>query len=218
MSEIVVRSGWRERLEALTGRRRESWIVAAFAVVVVVVALLMWARGAPAKIAPPATTSDAAAAPASSPASPASALLVHVAGAVKKPGVYEFPTGARVADAIESAGPRADADLNALNLAEPLSDAVKIDVPKRGELSTSSGAPPPPSSPLTSSPSAAALLNVNTADQAALETIPGIGPVTAVAIIDYRTQSGPFTSIEQLLEVSGIGPATLESIRPYVSI
>ena len=212
MREIVVRSGWRDKLEGLTGRRRESWLVAGVAGVAVVAALLMWTRGAPANIAPPAATGVAAGMSSPSP-TPTAALFVHVSGAVKRPGVYEFPTGARVADAVESARARSDADLNALNLAEPLSDGVKIDVPKRGEQVVS--AMP---TPVASSSPVGALVNVNTADQTTLETIPGIGPVTAAAIIDWRTQVGPFSSIDQLLEVSGIGPATLESIRPYVTI
>jgi competence protein ComEA len=215
--EIVIPTGWRERLEALTGRRRDYWIVAGVSAVAVAAALLLWTRGAPAKIAPPATSAESVAASSPAPASPASAVLVHVAGAVKKPGVYEFPAGARVADAVDSAQPRGDADLNVLNLAEPLTDAMKIDVPRRGEQTAMPAAPTSTAAP-SSSPGAVAVVNVNTADQIALETIPGIGPVTAAAIIDYRTQAGQFTSIEQLLEVSGIGPATLESIRPYVTI
>jgi competence protein ComEA len=216
MPEIVVTTGWREKLEALAGRRRESWIVAAVAAAAVLASLLMWARGAPDKVAPPATAPDPAVAimPSATPSPSAPVVLVHVAGAVRKPGVYEFPAGARVADAIEGAHPFRAADLGVLNLAEPLTDAMKIDVPRRGEQAA---APPPPSAS-SPSPGAIGLVNVNTADQAALETIPGIGPVTATAIIDWRTQSGPFTSIDQLLEVSGIGPATLESIRPYVTI
>ncbi len=213
--EIVVRSGWRDKLEALVGRRRDSWLIAAVALVAVIAASLVWVKGAPSKIAPPATASEASAViPSASPSTSASTILVHVAGAVKRPGVYQFSTGARVADAIESASPRDNADLNVLNLAEPLTDAMKIDVPTRGEQAASVA----PSAAPSPSPGAIALVNVNTADQPTLETIPGIGPVTATAIIDWRTQSGPFGSVEQLLEVSGIGPATLESIRPYVTI
>ncbi|MDQ4024065.1 MAG: helix-hairpin-helix domain-containing protein, partial [Actinomycetota bacterium] len=100
------------------------------------------------------------------------------------------------------------ADLGLLNLAEPLVDGVKVEVLERGAPATA-----PPASAAT--PSAVSL---NSADQAALETIPGVGPVTAAAIVAYRDETGPFTSVEQLLEVSGIGPATLESVRPYVTL
>jgi competence protein ComEA len=131
-----------------------------------------------------------------------------VAGAVRRPGLYEFPAGARVADAVETAGgPARRADLDALNLAALLIDGSKIDVPVTGEtatLPTASAAPSP------------ATVALNSADQAALETVPGIGPVTALAIIDERDRLGGFDSIEQLLEVDGIGPSTLESIRPYL--
>ena len=145
-------------------------------------------------------------------------ILVHVAGAVHRPGLYEMPEGARIADAIELArGPRPVADLDALNLAEPLVDGQKIDVPKRGQstASTTSATTAPGVAPPTAT---TAMVNLNTADQVALEAIPGIGPVTATAIIAYRTEIGQFDSFEQLLEVTGIGPATLESMRPYVTL
>jgi competence protein ComEA len=142
--------------------------------------------------------------------SPQSVVLVHVAGAVRRPGLYEFPTGARVADAIETAGGASRrADLDALNLAALLIDGSKVDVPLMGES--------PPISGAMSTPSTAGV-SLNSADQAALETVPGIGPVTALAIISEREKLGGFRSIEQLLEVDGIGPSTLESIRPYLTL
>jgi competence protein ComEA len=118
-----------------------------------------------------------------------------------------------VADAIEAAGGATRrADLDLLNLAEPLVDGYKVGVLERGAES-----PAPPSAPAApGAPGGAVALN--SADQAALETIPGIGPVTAAAILAYRDEAGPFSSVEQLLEVSGIGPATLESVRPYVTL
>src|SRR5688500_266690 len=106
-------------------------------------------------------------------------LFVHVAGAVEKPGLYRFPEGTRVADAIEAAGgPAPKADLDAINLADLLTDGAKIDVPLRGRSAT---APPAASE----SP---ALVDLNEADQASLETIPGIGPVTATAILQHRVE------------------------------
>jgi competence protein ComEA len=132
-----------------------------------------------------------------------------------------MPTGARIADAIESArGPKTVADLDALNLAEPLADGQKVDVPRRGEDAVVTAPGPPPASPgaPSSGTSPGATVDLNSADQATLETIPDVGPVTAQAIIAYRTEVGAFDSIEQLLEVSGIGPATLETMRPYVTV
>jgi competence protein ComEA len=142
-------------------------------------------------------------------------LLVHVAGAVHRPGLYEMPAGARVADAVQAArGPTERSDLDALNLAEPLQDGLKIDVPRRGEALAAAPAPQPGAS----AAGPAVPVNLNVADQAALETIPEIGPVTAAAILEYRAQVGSFSSVEEVLEVSGVGPATLEAMRPYVTV
>ena len=138
-------------------------------------------------------------------------LFVHVAGHVRSPGLYGLAVGARVADAIEAAGgARANADLDAVNLAQIVTDGLKIDVPRRGS------APVPAAA--STSPGGGGVVGINSADQAGLEAIPGIGPVKAAAIMQYRTDNGAFSSLDQLLAVSGIGPATLESIRPYVSL
>lgn len=209
MSEIRVPPVWRERLEGLGGRRRDALVVAGVALVIVFGGLGMWAKGAPASIAPPARATPSPGAT----SSPIGALVVvHVAGAVRHPGIIELPTGSRVADAIRLAGgalPRADLDL--LNLAALVVDGTQILVPT--QVSTGGVAPSP-----TPSSTSAGIVNLNTADQAALETVPGLGPVKAGAIVAYRTEIGGFTSIDQLLEVTGIGPATLESIRPFVSL
>ena len=218
MREIVVETGWRERLEAFAGRRRDSWVLLAVIAGAVLVGLALWARGAPATIAPPARSAPEerdtfarAAVP-----SPEPVLLVHVAGAVRRPGLYEIPAGARIADAVQAArGPTERADLDALNLAEQLQDGLKVDVPRRGETQVPVPSAPQPGAS-TSTP--VAQVNLNTADQAALETIPEIGPVTATAILEYRAQVGSFSSIEELLEVSGVGPATLEAVRPYMTL
>jgi competence protein ComEA len=154
------------------------------------------------------------AAPVASP-SPAQ-LVVHVAGWVRRPGVYELPDGDRVVDAIEAAGgPRKGADLGALNLAALLVDAQQVLVPRAAE-----GA----SAPVGASPGDAGtgsvplLVNVNVAEAEELETLPGIGEVLAAAIIAYREEHGPFTSVDQLLDVSGIGEVTLEEIRDLVTV
>jgi competence protein ComEA len=129
------------------------------------------------------------------------------------PGLYRLDAGSRVADALQLAGgPLRKADLDALNLAQPLTDGVKIEVARKGERVAADV-----SVDVSPSPSIA-VVNINTADEAALETIPGVGPVTANAILDYRSRIGSFSAIEQLLEVNGIGPATIENIRPYISI
>ena len=208
MPEIPVAPSWRERFEGLGGRRRDALLVAGVVVIIISSGLGLWARGAPASIAPPARAT-----PSPGPTgSTGGAVVVHVAGAVRHPGIIELPAGSRVADAIALAGgPRPNADLDLLNLAAVVVDGTQILVP--GGSATSGAIPSPaPSSTSTST------VNLNTADQTALETVPGIGPVKASAIIAYRTEIGSFTSIDELLEVSGIGPATLESLRPFVSL
>ena len=225
MPEIVLPNTWRDRVDSILGRRRDLMLLMAVLGIAAVTALLLWSRGAPARIAPPARSTPAVGvsispAPAfATPGATAPPIFVHVAGAVRRPGLYEFPPGARVADAIDAArGARSPGALDQLNLAEPLVDGQKIQVLTRG------AAPPPTTggtagSILPGSPSSGApLVSLNSADQAALETIPGVGPVTATAILDFRAQVGSFSSIDQLLDVSGIGPATLESIRPYVTL
>lgn len=214
MQEIVVSSSWRDRVEELIGKRREMWVVAAVVAVAVIGSLLVWMRGAPASVAPPATAPAAETTPApggDTHSAGSAPIYVHVAGAVRKPGLYEFPTGTRVAGAIDAAGgPTRRADLDQVNLAEVLVDGIKLDVPERGEAA--------PAGMPAGTAAAPGLVNLNSADQAILETIPGVGPVTATAIIQHRTEIGSFTALEQLLDVTGIGPATLESLRPYVTL
>jgi competence protein ComEA len=114
-----------------------------------------------------------------------------------------------VADAIEAAGgPTRRADLDLLNLAELLIDGMRVEVFQRGET----GAVP------SSQSNGSILVSLNSADQVELELVPGIGPVTAVAIIARREEIGGFSSLEELLEVDGIGPVTLESIKPYMKL
>ncbi len=213
MSEISVPPRWLERLEGLGAGRRETLVVAGLVGVVVFGGLAVWSRGAPASIAPPARASDPW--PQPSTTSSGAVVVVHVAGAVRRPGVYELPVGARVADAIDlAAGPLPHADLTSLNLAAIVSDGSQILVLRRG--GEASGVVPSQGPSL--GPSQAALVPLNTADQVALESVPGLGPVKAAAILQLRGEIGSFTSIDQLLDVSGIGPATLESIRPYVTL
>jgi len=139
-------------------------------------------------------------------------VVVDVAGWVRRPGVYEFTEGARVIDAIDAAGgARPGALLQALNLAAPLADGTQILVPREGQ----EGVAPPP---VTGGAVAGGLINVNTAAATELEELPGVGEVIAQAIVDYRTENGPFTTVDELIDVSGIGDATLENIRDLVTV
>jgi competence protein ComEA len=162
-------------------------------------------------VAPLATAASASASP-----SPSAIVIVDVTGAVRRPGVFEFQPGDRVIDAVERAGGALDkADLTLLNLAAPLTDGQQILVPKKGAASASM--PAAPGVPGATG-GAGGLVNINTADEATLETLNGVGPVLAAAIIQYRTEHGPFASVDQLDEVSGIGPATLEDLRSQVTV
>lgn len=163
--------------------------------------------------APAGPSGTAAASPTPSPVP----VFVDVAGWVRRPGVYEFTTGQRVIDAVDAAGgARPGADLTSLNLAAPLTDGTQILVPKAGAAPVGTGTGT--SIPGTGTGTGGTLVNINTASATELETLSGVGEVIAAAIVDYRTQNGPFTSVDQLEDVSGIGPATMEEIRDSVTV
>lgn len=136
-------------------------------------------------------------------------LVVDVAGAVRRPGLYRFADGARAADAIRRAGgPTRKASLEAINLAAPLVDGQQLLVPRRGPIGVAAAAGTPASTGFVSLSSA-------TAEQ--LDTLPGIGPVTAQEIVDYRTAHGAFRSVEELDAVPGIGPARIGQLKELVT-
>lgn len=148
-------------------------------------------------------------------------LKVHVKGAVKKPSVYTLPFGSRVIDAVQKAQPKPDADLNALNLADFLEDGQEILVPSKNRLKSSHSLSLPPSSlafhqPASKLKSPSTIVHLNTATEEELTKLPGIGPALAKRVIEHRRKIGGFKSVEQLLEVKGIGKKKLEQIRPYI--
>lgn len=151
-------------------------------------------------------------------------VVVHVVGQVKRPGLVRLGAGARVADAIERAGGATSAaDLSSLNLARVLVDGEQVRVPRPGEVLPSVVAGGPPGPPGSADGGGAAggsgaLVNLNTADVATLDTLPGVGPVLAQRIIDWRTEHGRFTSVEELGEVSGIGEKIYAQIKPKVTV
>ena len=157
------------------------------------------------------------------PAPTTAPIAVHVVGAVPRPGLYKFPEGARIQDAIDSAGGLlSDADENALNLAALLEDGQQLSIPYQAgaEPQSDDSAPDLPSSEdgQSSETTDADLVNINTATLEELDSLPGIGPTTAQKIIDYRTENGPFSVIEDILNVSGIGPATFEDIQDLITV
>ncbi len=164
-------------------------------------------------------------------------VMVHVAGCVKNSGVYSLPAGSRVVDAVKAAGGQtSEADMDAINLAARLKDGEKVIVPSsqpvapppanvQFSLPTSgsyqSGTAQPSQTPRAgyAVPQAGStMVNINTAGPSDLDRLPGVGPSTAQKIMEYRTRVGRFSSVEQLLEVKGIGPKKLEQMRPFVTL
>ena len=142
-------------------------------------------------------------------------VIVDVTGWVKDPGVYEFGPGDRVIDAVNRAGgARNGADLTSINLAALLTDGSQVVIPKNAVGTISAGGTAPGSTGGGGAP----MMNINVASESELESLSGVGPVLANAIIQYRTQHGPFHAVDDLLDVSGIGPATLEELRPQVTV
>lgn len=158
-------------------------------------------------------TAGETAADSAAPENASDEVVVHVAGAVSSPGVYTLPADSRVDDAVRAAGATADADLSQLNLAQKLADGQKITVPAAGETP----APVDNAAPSDSSQSGA-LININTATQEELETLPSIGEVRAQAIIAYREEHGGFRTTDELMEVSGIGEKIFADIAPHITV
>ena len=146
-------------------------------------------------------------------------FVVHVAGAVEVPGVYELETGARVFDAVEAAGGASPgADLGQINLAEPLVDGAKVSIPAFGEAaSAGTSAVEAPGGGYTAS-GGAPLVNINTASAEELQALVGVGESTAAAIVRDREANGPFASPEDLMRVSGIGEKKFENMRDQVVV
>ena len=149
-------------------------------------------------------------------------IIVHIVGAVYSPGVYVLPYGARIHDVLSLAGGATeDADLRRINLAALAVDAMQIIVPYYGEeIDEVFVYAEPASHAAQTSPvqSSSGLVNINTATNAELQTLPGIGPVLADAIISFRETHGNFQTVEELINVPRIGPATLERLRPLVKV
>ena len=142
---------------------------------------------------------------------PSSRVVVDVVGAVRRPGLYRLAQGSRIADALTRAGgATAKADLAQVNLAAPLADGEQVVVPRRGAGVAAPGAGSAPVG------GAAAPVQLSTATLEQLDSLPGVGPVTAQKILDYRQEHGAFQSVDELDAVPGIGPKRLEQLRELV--
>jgi competence protein ComEA len=193
-------------MEAST--RRRLLAVVTVALIAIVLGVRHFARGAgqPSAEAHPVLAADAGVASDSK-------IVVHVVGAVRRPGLYALRKGARIADAVRRAGGTTHrADLEAINLAAPAEDGLQVVVPRRQPPVTASGGAAAPGEATDSGP-----VHLNTATLEQLDTLPGVGPVTAQKILDWRQTHGAFTSVDDLDAVPGIGPARLEQLRDLVA-
>jgi len=150
-------------------------------------------------------------------------IFVQVAGAVVRPGVYQMDADARVFQAVEKAGGFSpEADAQAVTLAARLTDGCRVYVPAEGEVVTGAAGPEGPAAPdVGGSPgggSSSRPVSINSAGLEELDALPGIGPAIAQDIITYREANGPFSSVDQLTDVPGIGPSKLEQLRPLVTL
>lgn len=176
-------------------------------------------RAQPAAVSAPVVSTPAATLAALTPAGSAEPVVdagtvtVDVTGKVRRPGIVVVDAGSRVVDALEAAGgARHGVDLSGLNLARVLVDGEQIVVGMPAPTGLAASAVPMPGAP------GGPLVNINTADQTELESLPEVGPVTAQAIIAWRTEHGAFSAVDELLEVDGIGDATLGQLAPYVTV
>jgi competence protein ComEA len=236
------RAGWLARVRADPGRAGAIAlaVVAALAVLITVFTLLrdrpapvMSAKLPPVERAASASPRSSAAPGAGQPAGPDRPVVVSVVGLVHTPGLVTLAPGARIADALQAAGGAVDgADTIGLNMARPVGDGEQIVVglapvsgqPKVLGSSVSSGSAPTPGAPApgpvsgTAKPKPAEVVDLNTATVEQLDALPGAGPVTAAAIVAWRQAHGRFTSVDQLGDVDGIGPARLDKLRPLVRV
>jgi competence protein ComEA len=215
---------WRERLAARWAAVTWSRLAAAGASVLLVSATSWWLlrpgrlpveSSLPRAAAGTTAPSGSAAPRESGPTTTSAALVVQAAGAVVRPGVYRLPPGARVADLVAAAGgPAPDADLDRTPLAARLVDGQRVTVPRVGQATPAAGDAEP--GPAADGAPGSAPLDLNAATVAELDTLPGVGPATAAAIVAYRDRHGRFGSVDELTEVPGIGPAKLAALRDLV--
>lgn len=212
---------WRDRADEMRDRLADAvearglWRAVVGGVAVVLVVGAGWWLLRPAATGPPIEDSLPLLEPASLPSvvaeSEPARIVVHVAGAVAQPGLVELEAGSRVATAVAAAGGGlADADLDRINLALPLSDADRVYVPQVGEVVA---ADPAAGVDVPTGP-----LDLNRATTAQLDELPGVGPATAANIVRFRDEHGDFASVAALEDVPGIGPAKLDQLRDLVTV
>ena len=183
---------------------------------------------------PPGAMVSAAPLPLAPDATP-SVLAVYVCGAIRNPAVYRLPPGSRVVDAVNKAGGLSrEADAEAVNLAEPLFDGMKVDIPKKGAAIPNYGAVDLRGAASTTSAhrtsrhmtgrsgshklASGQTIDLNTASASDLTQLPGVGPTLAQRIVDYRQANGPFATIDDLQNVSGVGPSKFAKMEQFLRV
>jgi len=190
-------------------RRRILVAIGSLVLVLFLGSKLLARPQADAALAPPA-------APPAETATTATGVVVDVVGAVRRPGLYRLEQGTRIADAVSRAGGATPkADLSLINLAAPLADGEQVIVPKRGPAAVA--APAGGASGSVAGAPSTGPVHLSTATLEQLDSLPGIGPVTAQKILDYRQKHGTFTSVDELDAVPGIGPARLDQLKDLVA-
>lgn len=229
-------AGWLAKVRADPGRAG-AIALAGIAAVAVLITVFTLVRDQPAPVVsaklPPVEMASSRTSSASPPAGPAQPVVVSVVGLVRSPGLVTLAPGARIDDALKAAGgPLDGADTIGLNMARQVGDGEQIVVgiaPAKGQpaalgssVSSGSAAAATPVAPGKPAPSVPAqrreVIDLNTATVQQLDTLPGVGPVTAAAIVAWRAANGKFSSVDQLAEVDGIGPARLDKLRPLVRV
>jgi competence protein ComEA len=213
---------WRDRvlaaIDAIRSAAPAAWVVGATAIVVAgVAAFIVTGRssaspGSVVRLPRADTVTTSSGGPGTTNDE---VMIVHAAGAVVRPGVYRMPSGARVNDVVIAAGgPAPDADLDQLDLAAKVGDGDRVYVPRRGEGGTIVGSTGLGGA--SSGPTGPVDLNRATVEQ--LDALPGVGPSTARAIVEWRTRHGRFRSVRDLLDVPGIGPSKFEHLQSLVVV
>lgn len=236
---MFLRSEQNNKFHSLAGgwKKAATWLAAFFLVGAICfemgyrfgVSSLLSSKDAQASVSPSVETSSAAANSSSTALEP-ELVSVYITGAVDRPGVYTAKPTQRIGDVISMAGAKADADLTRLNLASHVADEMMVYVPTKAEQQNVDGSQGIPSSTAQNSggvvigssesagSSKSSLININTADEKQLDALPGIGPTLAARIVEYRQANGPFKSIEEVKNVSGIGEKRFADIKDLITV
>ncbi len=235
---MFLRSEQNNKFHSLAGgwKKAATWLAAFFLVGAICfemgyrfgVSSLLSSKDAQASVSPSVETSSAAANSTSTALEP-ELVSVYITGAVDRPGVYSAKSTQRIGDVINMAGVKADADLTRLNLASHVADEMMVYVPTKAEQQNVDGSQGIPSSTAQNSggvvigsesagSSKSSLININTADEKQLDALPGIGPTLAARIVEYRQANGPFKSIEEVKNVSGIGEKRFADIKDFITV